>query len=62
MRGCFFLAGSHATHMGPERVADLLNAETGFFPFELPGEVGSRTVLIGLHNGAGDSCEWLVAS
>ena len=45
VRGCFFLAGSHATHTGPERVADLLNAETGFFPFELPGEVGSRTVL-----------------
>lgn len=35
VRGCFFLAGSSATHAGPERVADLLNAETGFFPFEL---------------------------
>jgi hypothetical protein len=33
--GCFFLAGSSATHAGPERVADLLNAETGFFPFEM---------------------------
>ena len=35
VKGCFFLAGSSATHAGPERVADLLNAETGFFPFEL---------------------------
>ena len=35
VRGCFFLAGSSATHSGPERVAELLNAETGFFPFEL---------------------------
>jgi hypothetical protein len=45
VRGCFFLSGSHATHAGPERVADLLNADTGFFPFELPGELGARTVL-----------------
>ena len=35
VRGSFFLAGSSASHVGPERVADLLNAETGFFPFEL---------------------------
>ena len=35
VRGFFFLAGSAASHTGPERVADLLNAETGFFPFEL---------------------------
>ena len=34
LRGSFFLAGSSATHSGPERVAELLNAETGFFPFE----------------------------
>jgi hypothetical protein len=34
VRGCFFLSGSSPTH-SPERIADLLNAETGFFPFEL---------------------------
>lgn len=34
LRGAFFLAGSTAVHGGPERIADLLNAETGFFPFE----------------------------
>ena len=27
VRGCFFLAGSRASHGGPERVADLLNAD-----------------------------------
>ena len=37
VRGCFFLAASSASHAGPERVADLLNAEGGFFPFELAG-------------------------
>jgi hypothetical protein len=45
IRGCFFLSGSRATHAGPERVADLLNAEAGFFPFELAGESGPRTVM-----------------
>jgi hypothetical protein len=34
LRGAFFLAGSSSNHLGPERVADLLNAEKGFFPFE----------------------------
>jgi hypothetical protein len=34
LNGCFFLSGSSATHAGPERVADLLNSEGGFFPFE----------------------------
>src|SRR6185503_7996729 len=29
VKGCFFLSGSSASHLGPERVADLLNAETG---------------------------------
>jgi hypothetical protein len=45
VRGCFFLAGARATQAGPERVADLLNAETGFFPFELNGEAVPHTVL-----------------
>ena len=45
IRGCFFLAGSSASHSGPERVADLLNAETGFFPFELNSDSSPYTVL-----------------
>ena len=45
VRGCFFLAGSAASHTGPERVADLLNAETGFFPFELNADNAPYTVL-----------------
>jgi hypothetical protein len=45
VRGCFFLAGSRASHGGPERVADLLNAEIGFFPFELNGDSTTSTVL-----------------
>lgn len=32
--GFLFLSGSTATHAGPERVGDLLNQGTGFFPFE----------------------------
>ena len=35
VHGCFFLSASSASHAGPERVADLLNGEAGFFPFEL---------------------------
>ncbi len=45
IQGCFFLSGSRATHSGPERVGDLLNAEQGFFPFELASAFGSHTVL-----------------
>ena len=45
VRGCFFLAASAASHSGPERVADLLNAETGFFPFELRAGGAPSTVL-----------------
>jgi hypothetical protein len=45
VRGCFFLSGSSATRSGPERVADLLNAESGFFPFELHAGGPPQTVL-----------------
>jgi hypothetical protein len=45
VHGCFFLAGARATQGGPERVADLLNAETGFFPFEMNGAAAPYTVL-----------------
>jgi hypothetical protein len=44
-RGCFFLASSSTRHDGPERVADLLNSELGFFPFEIHEDSGTRTVL-----------------
>jgi hypothetical protein len=43
--GCFFLASSCTRHDGPERVADLLNSEAGFFPFEIHDDSGVRTVL-----------------
>jgi hypothetical protein len=46
VRGSFFLAGSSAGHAGPERIADLLNAEAGFFPFEPAGARASETVMI----------------
>ena len=45
VRGSFFLAGSSATHAGPERIADLLNGETGFFPFALEGSGQLETAL-----------------
>ena len=44
-RGWFFLAGSRASLSGPERVADVLNAEDGFFPFEVNDEAGPHTVV-----------------
>ena len=46
LQGWFFLAGSSATHAGPERVADVLNAEAGFFPFQVPAGATPDTVLI----------------
>ena len=45
VRGCFFLAGSSASHTGPERAVDLLNDETGFFPFDLGTEGAPQTAL-----------------
>lgn len=44
--GFFFVSGSSATHLGPERVADVLNAEEGFFPFDVEEAGGARTVLL----------------
>ena len=43
--GCFFTATANVTHSGPERVADVLNAESGFFPFEVSGPSGPQTAL-----------------
>jgi hypothetical protein len=38
LSGVFFLAGSSQVHTGPERVGDVMNFESGFFPFECNGE------------------------
>ena len=46
MRGCVFVAGGSARHTGPERVGELLNTETGFFPFEVQDAGSVRTVLV----------------
>ena len=43
--GCVFTAGQSTRHGGPELVSDLLNAGTGFFPFEIHEDAGPRTVL-----------------
>ncbi len=44
--GSFFVAGSSATHVGPERVKDVLNAEPGFVAFEAHGDgTAPRTIL-----------------
>jgi hypothetical protein len=37
VRGCLFLAPASKVHEGPERIKDVLNGETGFFPFEVDG-------------------------
>jgi hypothetical protein len=44
-RGSFFTAGDTTRRHGGERIADLLNSESGFFPFEVEGNNQSRTVL-----------------
>lgn len=43
--GCFFISGNSRTHAGPEGVNDVLNGETGFFPFEAQRPEGARTIL-----------------
>ena len=42
VHGSFFVAGSSATHAGPERIKDVLNAEPGFFPFEVLSPDGAK--------------------
>jgi hypothetical protein len=43
--GCFFIADGTKRHEGAERVSDLLNSESGFFPFEISGPGGAEMVL-----------------
>jgi hypothetical protein len=46
IHGSFFVADSSARHAGPERIKDLLNADTGFFPFEvLDSDGATQTIL-----------------
>jgi len=45
VRGSFFVAVARSNHEGSERVGELLNQETGFFPFEIQTADGARTVL-----------------
>lgn len=44
--GNFFVAQSGATFAGQERVAELLNSEAGFFPFEVREAEHAHTVLM----------------
>jgi hypothetical protein len=43
--GSFFVAGSSLGHAGPERVKDVLNSQTAFFPFEVNDGAGRHTGL-----------------
>jgi hypothetical protein len=43
--GHFFVSRVSATSGGPERVAELLNSESGFFPYEISHGDDIRTVL-----------------
>ena len=45
VQGHFFVSGSSATHDGPERIKDVLNAEPGFFPFAV-AEGGSISTAL----------------
>jgi len=45
VHGSFFISGNSRTHAGPEGVHDVLNAESGFFPFEAGQPEGARSIL-----------------
>ncbi len=45
VKGCLFVSRVAATHDGPERTKELLNSESGFFPFELRDGLDVRTAL-----------------
>lgn len=44
--GCFFVAASSPNLPGPERVGELLNGDSGFFPFEVHTDGAPKTVLV----------------
>src|SRR5262245_34446339 len=45
VRGFLFVSGFSPMHSGPERVREVLNAERGFFPFEVREALTAPTVL-----------------
>jgi hypothetical protein len=45
VRGCFFISGTSRTHSGPEGVKDVLNSESGFFPFAAGHPNHATTIL-----------------
>jgi hypothetical protein len=45
VHGCFFLSGTARSHAGPEGVRDVLNGDSGFFPFEAGRADESKTIL-----------------
>lgn len=45
VQGCFFISGNSRTHAGPEGIRDVLNSETGFFPFNV-GRSGESTTIL----------------
>jgi hypothetical protein len=44
VKGCFFTSAGSNRRDGAERVSDLLNSQTGFFPFEVQMDGAGRTV------------------
>jgi len=46
VHGNFFTSSGSPLHAGPERIGDLLNAESGFFPFERRDEDGLQTIIL----------------
>lgn len=45
VRGSVFVAARCAGHEGHERIKDLLNADAGFFPFEVEDDGGRQVAL-----------------
>ena len=45
VHGYFFISRNSRTHAGPEGVRDVLNGETGFFPFDAGRSEDSTTIL-----------------
>jgi len=46
VRGCFFTVSGTTHYHAGERIGDLLNAEAGFFPFEMQTDARPRTMLL----------------
>lgn len=46
VRGSFFTAAADTRHADGERIGDLLNADTGFFPFEIDAAPERRILLL----------------